>query len=308
MKQILFLAVMAVAILSACGGEKLTPNGYHYTKFTSGNGAKGNFGDVASVHVYVYHDDSLVYSSRNIGQDLLVLVRDFSTMSPEQKAIGKGNPLEDGVAVMQVGDSIAMDIPITEELRKRPELAKLKSIRYHIKMLDIKTEQEYQAEQEAIRKEMNQQNASGEGAAVNEKAKAAAAGKTAEVAATVAEVVKQYSSGKLKGKIKTTNSGLKYYVLQPGNGETIKSGMTVNVNYYGVLANGTMFDNSFQHGQPFPVEVGVGRVIKGWDEGLALLKKGDKAFLFIPPTLGYGEQGAGPIPPNSELIFYVEPQ
>ena len=80
-----------------------------------------------------------------------------------------------------------------------------------------------------------------------------------------------------------------------------------SVHYYGVTTDGNMFDNSFKAGRPYPVPVGQGRVIRGWDEGLPLLKGGSKAVLFIPGELGYGAAGSPPnIGPNAELIFYVE--
>ncbi len=78
------------------------------------------------------------------------------------------------------------------------------------------------------------------------------------------------------------------------------------VHYTGVLTSGTMFDSSIEKGQPFVFELGAGRVIKGWDEGIAKLHVGDQATFIIPPTLGYGEKGIGPIPSNATLIFIVE--
>jgi FKBP-type peptidyl-prolyl cis-trans isomerase FkpA len=114
-----------------------------------------------------------------------------------------------------------------------------------------------------------------------------------------------YKAGKLETQ--STASGLKYYIVKPGEGANAANGSTVNVNYYGTLMDGTMFDNSFQRGQTFPFSLGSGQVIKGWDEGIAQLNKGAKAFLFIPAALGYGEAGSPPvIPANSDLMFYVE--
>ena len=84
-------------------------------------------------------------------------------------------------------------------------------------------------------------------------------------------------------------------------------GREVEVNYFGVLADGTPFDNSFKRGQTFTFPLGAGRVIPGWDEGIAMLNVGSKATLFVPYELGYGEAGSPPnIPPKAELIFYVE--
>ncbi len=87
-----------------------------------------------------------------------------------------------------------------------------------------------------------------------------------------------------------------------------KAGETVVVHYTGTLTNGIKFDSSRDRGQPFEFPLGAGRVIKGWDEGIAKLRIGDQAILVIPPTLGYGARGAGggEIPPNATLIFIVE--
>lgn len=107
-------------------------------------------------------------------------------------------------------------------------------------------------------------------------------------------------------KIKTP-SGLEYEILEKGNGKSPVKGGKVTVHYTGKLTNDTVFDSSVKRGQPFSFKLGVGQVIKGWDEGIALLKVGDKARLTIPPQLGYGERGAGgAIPPNATLIFDVE--
>jgi peptidylprolyl isomerase len=105
----------------------------------------------------------------------------------------------------------------------------------------------------------------------------------------------------------TTASGLKYIIEKEGTGDTPKQGQTVVVHYTGTFFDGKKFDSSYDRNQPIEIPIGVGRVIKGWDEGIMLLKKGSKAKLIIPYYLGYGEQGyPGVIPPKSWLIFDVE--
>ncbi|MFO7446639.1 MAG: FKBP-type peptidyl-prolyl cis-trans isomerase [Ignavibacteriaceae bacterium] len=116
--------------------------------------------------------------------------------------------------------------------------------------------------------------------------------------------VKQWEADSTKAV--ATSSGLKYIMLNEGEGESPDSGDVVSVHYSGFLPDGTMFDSSVERGEPFVFTIGRGQVIKGWDEGIALLKEGSKAKLIIPSTLGYGERGSGPIPPNSNLIFDVE--
>jgi FKBP-type peptidyl-prolyl cis-trans isomerase len=104
-----------------------------------------------------------------------------------------------------------------------------------------------------------------------------------------------------------TASGLRYKILQEGNGKQAVKGANVSVHYKGQLLDGTVFDSSYKRKQPIDFTVGIGQVIQGWDEGILLLKVGDKARYVIPSNLGYGASGAGGvIPPNATLIFDVE--
>ena len=105
----------------------------------------------------------------------------------------------------------------------------------------------------------------------------------------------------------TTASGLQYEVIQEGNGATPETGQTVVVHYTGTLEDGTKFDSSRDRNKPFNFTIGIGQVIKGWDEGVGSMKVGERRMLKIPSDLGYGPRGAGGvIPPNATLIFDVE--
>ncbi len=103
-----------------------------------------------------------------------------------------------------------------------------------------------------------------------------------------------------------TASGLKIKDEVLGTGKEVKSGDTVSVHYLGTLENGTKFDSSYDRNTPFSTQIGVGHVIKGWDEGIIGMKVGGKRILVIPSDLAYGDQGQGPIPPKATLIFQVE--
>ncbi|PBJ06084.1 peptidylprolyl isomerase [Flavobacterium sp. ACN6] len=104
-----------------------------------------------------------------------------------------------------------------------------------------------------------------------------------------------------------TESGLRYKMIQKGDGKKAEAGKTVSVHYEGSLESGKVFDSSYPRKKPIEFKLGVGQVIEGWDEGIALLQVGDKARFVIPSDLGYGPSGAGGvIPPNATLIFDVE--
>lgn len=111
----------------------------------------------------------------------------------------------------------------------------------------------------------------------------------------------------LKATMQSTPSGLYYKITKTTEGIAPKKGDEVAVHYAGKLVDGTEFDSSFKRNQPIDIPIGVGQVIKGWDEGILLLKEGEAATLLIPSELGYGANGAGGvIPPNAWLIFDVE--
>jgi len=131
-----------------------------------------------------------------------------------------------------------------------------------------------------------------------EAAKAAAEAR----AAAEADALKAYADGAQK-----TESGLMYLIKEEGNGPVPTVGQQVQVHYELKLVDGTVVDSSFQRGQPITINIGVGQVIPGWDEGILLLNEGAKATLVVPSDLGYGPAGAGGvIPPNATLIFDVE--
>lgn len=132
-------------------------------------------------------------------------------------------------------------------------------------------------------------------------------GFVAALTSSSATTAQEKDKKKEEPKVITTQSGLKYQDLKEGTGAAAKAGDTVEVHYTGWLTNGKKFDSSVDRKEPFSFKLGAGRVIKGWDEGVAGIKEGGKRKLMIPPELGYGKRGAGDdIPPDAELIFEVE--
>lgn len=128
---------------------------------------------------------------------------------------------------------------------------------------------------------------------------------TVQIAANPTEELKNMDID--LSKATTTESGLKYIDEVVGEGASPMEGEMVTVHYTGKLENGEVFDSSVKRKEPFSFVIGVGQVIKGWDEGVITMKPGGKRTLIIPPDLGYGSRGAGGvIPPNATLIFDVE--
>jgi peptidylprolyl isomerase len=108
-------------------------------------------------------------------------------------------------------------------------------------------------------------------------------------------------------RVTSTASGLRYVDLVEGTGASPAAGDQVEVHYTGWLEDGTKFDSSVDRRQPFVFPLGLGRVIKGWDEGVATMRTGGRRRLIIPAHLGYGDRGAGrAIPPGATLVFEVE--
>lgn len=128
---------------------------------------------------------------------------------------------------------------------------------------------------------------------------------TIQVAANPAEEITNMDID--LSKATKTESGLQYIDEAIGEGDSPMAGELVTVHYTGKLTNGKVFDSSVKRNEPFSFVIGVGQVIKGWDEGVMSMKPGGKRTLIIPPDLGYGSRGAGGvIPPNATLIFEVE--
>ena len=121
-------------------------------------------------------------------------------------------------------------------------------------------------------------------------------------------VTKPMSDPNLSSGAVKTASGLIFLRTRQGTGAQAKAGDTVSVHYTGTLTDGTKFDSSRDRGEPIEFPLGRGRVIKGWDEGIAMMHVGDQAILVIPPAIAYGPRGAGDglIPPDATLIFIVE--
>lgn len=231
-----------------------------------------------------------------IGDTLLQDTRQISTEPRDvylpdlrnEPADRKVPAIFDGIALTAKGDSISIFQPLDSSFIARlPINSKYKNEKWiHLELVT------YEIITAAAMKKMQED-------AIN---------RFPKIETAVDSVVKLYRKKKLENQLTTLPSGLKLLTIDKGSGGPLKVKSQVKTHYFGCLKNGKMFDNSFQRGETFDFTLNADQVIAGFEEGIEQLNHGGKAYIFIPPNLGYGEDvdPKGPIPPHAELIFYVE--
>jgi FKBP-type peptidyl-prolyl cis-trans isomerase len=258
-----------------------TANGLQYALIIDKPGTNTpKLGDQIEMHISTSVGDSVIYDSRKLNDNKPV---PFTL----QAASFKGD-LTEGFMLMTPGDSGVFKVSV-DSLKKNgaPQIPFAKDgdmVIYKVNMVSVKSQQLLEKERAENAAKRGTQDAK--------------------------DLASYFAKNNIQNPQKTA-SGLHYVVTKPGAGEKPKVGQNVTVNYTGKTLNGNVFDSNvdpkFGHVQPFSFALGKGQVIRGWDEGIALIEKGAKATLFIPSTLAYGERGQGQdIPPNSILIFDVE--
>jgi FKBP-type peptidyl-prolyl cis-trans isomerase FkpA len=290
--KMLLFALVVISMASACkkGTTGTTAGGYAYTIHTKGSGNKPNVGDYVMADMFVRKDTQLLYSSAMRGSSERFVIEDVKDVKdPVAKMI-----LE-AVKMLGKGDSATFVMKIDSTKAPINGFQGAKEARVTFSVKEVMTETQFVATLKPEEKTMFMQMKE-----FRVRSKAVADSTTA--------FAKDYAAGKLPAGVQTTASGLKYKILKDGTGALPKKGQGVAVHYYGALKDGVSFDQSFERGQPITFPIGQGQVIAGWDEGLMLLKEGTTAVLFIPAAQAYGEKvdPSGPIPPNSDLIFYVD--
>lgn len=295
MRKYLFLCLLALMVSYGCQksrtGPQVTALGTEYILHTDiTEGPVAEVGSFAYIQAAIRNGDSVVFDTRDNAAPPTAVQILSDTLGADQ--VG---PVEDALRGLRTGDSLTVIFRIDTLESKPPGFEDADAIYYDIVITEIVSESEFNTRREA------------EQAKLQVKRDEVMAREPA-VAAMVAGTQSAYQAGTLEN-IQTTPSGLKYVIHEAGTGEQAAPGKTVTVQYFGVLAeNGKAFDQSFIRGQGISFPLGAGRVITGWDEGISLLKEGAKATLIVPSELGYGAAGTpdGSIPPNSELMFYVE--
>lgn len=282
----LSIALLAVSvplfIVFAGNGPnyKTTPNGLQYRIIKDNKQRKAQIGDYISLNMtYKTDKDSVLFTTRSMNNNEPVEV-------PVSAPQFKGDATE-GFTFLGTGDSAEFKMPVDSIFKGQPMPPFAKPggfIHMYVQVVKVLTKEE---------KEKEQKEAEAKQIQIDEKA------------------INDYIKANNLKDVKKSASGLYYIIHEQGKGAKVESGKNVTVNYTGKLLNGNAFDSNtdpkFNHVQPFDFMVGMGQVIKGWDEGLQLFNVGGKGILIIPSRLGYGARAAGAsIPANSVLVFEVE--
>lgn len=277
MRKLLFLATLVLIGLSSCQ-KKTTEGGYKYEHHTSKGAQKLNVGDIATFHLTWRKGDSTIVSTRQ-GE----ISKPEKIKMPELSKTGRDIPPHvAGLRMMGVGDSVTIHIPLDTLPDMQKAFPGAKELLCDITLVSIQSADEFQKEMEV---KMQAYRA---------------------IDSTTKEMITKFKDKKLGADLIKTASGLQYIITSPGSGAKVAAGSMTKVHYFGCTMEGERFDDSYSREMPIELPVGMGQVIKGWDEGLTYFNEGSKGYLFIPSKLGYGDQGQGPIKPNSDLVFYVE--
>lgn len=284
MKRILFIIVLAVSVasLNSCQdqskfpGFEETATGLYYKFYTDVEDTLyPKVGDFVDVDMIYATEDTVMFDSRELPKAMQM---------PMVESVHAGDIYE-AMALMNVGDSATFicnaDSVLTKLFRFRsipPELDSVDYIYFHVKMKEILSKEAMDAKREAEMKEFESE----------------------ELELRNAYLLENYPDAK------PTESGLFFISEKKGSGSKPEAGQKVKVHYTGMFLDGTKFDSSVDRGQPFEFTLGQKQVINGWDEGIAMMRKGGKATLVIPSHIAYGPQGRGSIPPFSTLVFEVE--
>lgn len=281
MNKYVVIAILSILIAGCQADDK------DFKRHGNGDGPKVKAGDIVSFTITVSTDKDTMQVNND--ESMLPTVR--VGKDPKEYA---GDIVVRALSKCRVGDSISITLPVDSFPKQKEILAGKKFVYYGIRVKETRDSLSYVKFIEKKKAEMEAE------------AKTRMAVDVNPVKEDVAKTLAAYKANQLSN-IKTTNSGLKYLIKEEGKGPVAKAGQSVKVDYYGVLtSNGENFDASIGRERAFEFAVGKGSVIKGWEEAFQLLPAGSKAYLFIPSALGYGETPSGPIPANSELMFYVE--
>lgn len=290
-KVLFFTLLVALTILSACSSDSKkvsTSAGFNVVFHEQLNGPKAQTGEWLYFRYTERRNQEVVFSLPDN-----LPAQKFQVPADLTADLSMRRHVVEALTLMGVGDSATIIMPFSEEFASMMRWSEGDTAYFDLRLEAVKTDEEYKVDMEEERKLMMETQAKNQ-----EKADA--------LGAELKQYIDNYKMNKLSD-IKTFPSGLKMYVLSEGDGQVASQGDQVMVDYYGMLMDGTTFDNSISRGTPFDFPLGRQQVIAGWDEALSNIKIGTKAVIFLPPSLAYGPNGAPPtIPPNAELAFYID--
>ena len=271
---------LMLSLLTGCSnapkGYQATDNGLYYRLFTNNGGDNPQIGDLLELTMSCSVNDTVV---------ILPLTKNIIPMTEPSF----WSDFVEGFSMMHKGDSASFIVDIDSSFVNLfgyntlpPQFSSTDIMRFEVRLDDFYPESEFRFRMiENIKKNY-----------------------PAETEKAVSELNAYLEKNGVVAQ--PTSTGLYYVKTQDGTGEKPSKGSTVKAHYTGCLLDGTVFDTSIERGEPIEFVLGVGQVIPGWDEGIALMSKGEKAVLYIPYYLAYGDRDLGVIPPFSNLVFEVE--
>lgn len=271
---------LMLSVLTGCSnapkGYQATDNGLYYRLFTNNGGENPQIGDLLELTMSCSVNDTVV---------ILPLTKNIIPMTEPSF----WSDFVEGFSMMHKGDSASFIVDIDSSFVNLfgyntlpPQFSSTDIMRFEVRLDDFYPESEFRFRMiENIKKNY-----------------------PAETEKAASELNAYLEKNGVVAQ--PTSTGLYYVKTQDGTGEKPSKGSTVKAHYTGYLLDGTVFDTSIERGEPIEFVLGVGQVIPGWDEGIAMMSKGEKAVLYIPYYLAYGDRDLGVIPPFSNLIFEVE--
>lgn len=271
---------LMLSVLTGCSnapkGYQATDNGLYYRLFTNNGGDNPQIGDLLELTMSCSVNDTVV---------ILPLTKNIIPMTEPSF----WSDFVEGFSMMHKGDSASFIVDIDSSFVNLfgyntlpPQFSSTDIMRFEVRLDDFYPESEFRFRMiENIKKNY-----------------------PAETEKAASELNAYLEKNGVVAQ--PTSTGLYYVKTQDGTGEKPSKGSTVKAHYTGCLLDGTVFDTSIERGEPIEFVLGVGQVIPGWDEGIAMMSKGEKAVLYIPYYLAYGDRDLGVIPPFSNLVFEVE--
>ena len=278
-------AVITVMLIACQSEPTITERGFPFEFIIDEPGETAEVGEYVYFDLTMRNGDSTLHSTFTSPEKPRIAI-------PNEESINANTPpVIDALKLMSIGDSLTLHFPLDCLKVRPPQFEDVEVISYDIVMRDIKSAEAYQAEADSLQ-------------AIAEEKRLGDLARKDDIIEVANQSLRDYKSNNLD--LTTLDSGLSYVIHEEGTGTQPARGDQVSVHYYGMYEDGNSFDTSFDDGIPYTFQLGLGRVIQGWDIGIAEFKEGTKATLFVPYTLAYGEAGFQGIPGKTDLVFYVE--